>query len=398
MAKPATRLTVPQLDLKAQYAVLKEEIQAAIARVCERQQFILGPEGEALEQELADYCGAAHAVGCASGSDALLLSLVALGVERGDEVVTVPLTFFSTAGAVARLGARAAFVDIDPRSLTMDPARLEAYLKGLDAERRRRTRAIIAVHLYGQAAEMNALGEVAARVELPLIEDAAQALGGEYHGRRLGSLGRTGCFSFYPSKNLGAFGDAGLVTTSDDRIAERLRSLRHHGCTHDRYRHDAVGWNSRLDELQAAVLRVKLNYLEAWALTRQQVADRYDDLFLRAGLADRQKSYSDAKRPVVIPYRTPESRHAFHQYVVRALNRESLRQFLREEGVGTEVYYPVPLHRQECFRDWGGRAGQCPEAERAAEEVLALPMYPELTAEMQQYVVAKAAEFYRRPA
>lgn len=396
MPKAATRLSVPQLDLQAQYAALKEEIQAAMARVCESQRFILGPEGEALEHEVAAYSGVAHAVGCASGSDALLLSLVALGVQPGDEVVTVPLTFFGTAGAVARLGARAAFVDVAPRSFTMDPSSLEAHLKTLEPERRRRTRAIIPVHLYGQPAEMDTILEIASRAGLPVIEDAAQALGAEYHGRRVGGLGLTGCFSFYPSKNLGAFGDAGLVTTNDPVLADRLRSLRHHGCTHEKYHHDLVGWNSRLDELQAAVLRVKLKHLDEWTLARQQVADHYDRLFLLAGLAAADKIYPEEKYPIAVPRRTPDCRHAFHQYVIRARNRDALRRHLHEEGVGTEVYYPIPLHRQACFAVWGGRAGDYPEAERAAAEVLALPMYPELTQEMQQYVVAKVAEFYRR--
>ncbi|MFQ5663079.1 MAG: DegT/DnrJ/EryC1/StrS family aminotransferase [Terriglobia bacterium] len=388
-------MLVPQVDLKAQYACLREEIQAALARVCESQRFILGPEGEALEREVADYCGVGHAVGCASGSDALLLSLVTLGVAPGDEVVTVPFTFFSTAGAVARLGARAAFVDIEPRTFNLAPARLEAHFKNLRGERRQRTRAIIPVHLYGQPAEMEAIEGIARRFELPIIEDTAQALGAEYHGRRAGSLGRTACFSFYPTKNLGAYGDAGLVTTEDATLADRLRALRQHGCTHEKYQHDVVGWNSRLDELQAAVLRVKFKRLEEWTAARQQCAARYDQLFLAAGLADRGKTYPAEPQPVVIPHRAEARRHVFHQYVIRARQRDALRRFLREAGVGTEVYYPVPLHLQGCFRFWGGRVGDCPEAERAAGEVLALPLYPELTPEMQQYVVGKVAEFYR---
>lgn len=398
MAKPATRMSVPQLDLKAQYATLKEEILAALARVCEKQRFILGPECDALERELAGYCGAQFAVGCASGSDALLLSLVALGVQPGEEVITVPFTFFSTAGAVARLGARAAFVDIDPRTYTMDPGRLEAYLAGLDVERRRRTRALIPVHLYGQPADMDPINEVAARFELPVVEDAAQALGADYGGRRAGTLGATGCFSFYPSKNLGGYGDAGLVTTSDAVLADRLRALRRHGCTHEKYFHDVVGWNSRLDEIQAAVLRVKFKRLEDWTRARQRAADLYDNLFFAAGLAAPEVVYPDDRHPVVVPHRAPRCRHVFHQYVIRARERDTLRNFLKEEGVGTEVYYPRPLHLQDCFAGWGGRAGDCPESERAAAEVLALPMYPELTREQQEYVVGKIAEFNRRSA
>lgn len=389
-------MQVPQVDLKAQHAALKEEILAALARVCASQRFILGPESEALERELAAACGAKHALGCASGSDALLLSLVTLGVGPGDEVVTVPFTFFATAGAVARLGARATFVDIEPRTFTLDPARLEAHLQSLSGERRQRTRALVPVHLYGQPAEMDPINELAKRFGVPVVEDAAQAIGAHYRGRRVGSLGRTACFSFYPTKNLGAYGDAGLVTTSDDTVADRLRALRQHGCTHEKYHHDVVGWNSRLDELQAAVLLVKLAHLEAWTAARQQRAARYDQLFLAAGLADGQAVYPDEKHPVVLPYRAEGRQHVFHQYVIRATRRDDLHHYLREEGVGTEVYYPVPLHLQGCFHFWGGRAGDCPEAERAAAEVLALPIYPELTVEMQEYVVGKVAEFYRR--
>ncbi|MGH9779938.1 MAG: DegT/DnrJ/EryC1/StrS family aminotransferase, partial [Candidatus Acidiferrales bacterium] len=285
MTKPATRMRIPQLDLQAQYAALKGELEEAIRRVCESQRFILGPEGEALERELADYCGVPHAIGCASGSDALQLSLVTLGVTHEHEVVTVPFTFFSTAGAVARLGARAVFVDIEPRTFNMDPEKLRAHLKKLSAEQRKRTRALIPVHLYGQPAEMNALNAIAAEFELPVIEDAAQAIGAEYGGpdsagarRRAGSIGRIGCFSFYPTKNLGAYGDAGALTTTDAALADRLRAMSRHGCTHDKYHHDHVGWNARLDELQAAVLRAKFRHLEEWNRARIAAADRYDRL------------------------------------------------------------------------------------------------------------------------
>jgi len=395
MGKPPVRMTVPQTDLKAQYTALKGEIQAALARVCESQRFILGPEGKALEEAVAAYCGVGHAVGCASGSDALLLSLVALEAMPGDRVVTVPLTFFATASSVARLGGRAVFVDIEPRTFTLDPARLEAHLKSLSAEERKRTRAIVPVHLYGQPAEMAAILELAARYELPVIEDAAQALGADCDGRRVGSLGTTSCFSFYPSKNLGAYGDAGLVTTNDAALAARVRALRHHGCTGEKYRHNLLGWNSRLDELQAAVLRVKLRHLDDWTRARQTCADRYDGLFLDAGLADRGKTYPDEKHPVVIPHRAAGRLHAFHQYTIRSRERDALRRFLEQEGVGTEVYYPIPLHLQRCFQNWGGCPGDFPEAERAAAEVLSLPLYPELTPEQQQYVVATVAAFYR---
>ena len=396
MTKPTTRRRIPQLDLQAQYAALKEEVQVALARVCDSQRFILGPEGEAFERELADYCGVPHAIGCASGSDALLLALVTLGVTHEHEVVTVPFTFFSTAGAIARLGGRAAFVDIEPRTFNLDPEKLRDYLKKIDAAGRRRTRALIPVHLFGQPAEMDAINEIAAEFELPVIEDAAQAIGAEYNGTRVGGIGRTGCFSFYPTKNLGAFGDAGAVTTTDATLADRLRAMSRHGCTHDKYHHDHVGWNARLDDLQAAVLRVKFRHLEDWNRARIAAAGRYDELFLEAGLAHADKTYPDEKHPVVIPYRARGRRHVFHQYVIRARERDALKKFLAEEGIGTEVYYPLPLHLQSCFHAWGGREGDFPEAERAAREVLALPLYPELTPEQQRYVADRLASFYRR--
>jgi dTDP-4-amino-4,6-dideoxygalactose transaminase len=389
-------MKVPQLDLQAQYATLKDEIQAALQRVCDSQRFILGPEGEALERDLAEYCGVPHAIGCASGTDALLLALVTLGVTHEHDVVTVPFTFFSTAGAIARLGARAAFVDIEPRTFNIDPEKLRAHLKKLDAAGRRRTRALIPVHLYGQPADMDAINQVAAEFDLPVIEDAAQAIGADYKGKRVGSIGRVGCFSFYPTKNLGAYGDAGALTTTDAALADRLRAMSRLGCTHDKYHHDHVGWNARLDELQAAVLRVKFRHLEDWNRARIERADRYDQLFLEAGLSDAQKTYPDEKHPVVIPYRAPERRHVFHQYVIRARERDALKKFLAEEGVGAEVYYPLPLHLQSCFHAWGGRAGEFPEAERAAREVLALPLYPELTPEQQRYVTDRLAAFYHR--
>ncbi|HXE75825.1 MAG TPA: DegT/DnrJ/EryC1/StrS family aminotransferase [Candidatus Xenobia bacterium] len=394
--KPPTRTHIPQLDLQGQYTALKPEIEAALARVLESQRFILGPEGEALERELADYCGLPHAIGCASGSDALLLALVTLGVTQEHDVLTVPFTFFATAGAVARLGARAVFVDIEPRTFNLDPAKLRARLGSLDAAARKRIRALIPVHLFGQPADMDAINEIAAEFDLPVIEDAAQAIGAEYKGRRVGGIGRVGCFSFYPTKNLGAYGDAGAMTTTDATLADRLRAMTRHGCTHDKYHHDHVGWNARLDELQAAVLRVKLRHLEDWNRARIAAADRYDQLFVEAGLSDPKKTYPDEKHPVVIPYRAPNRRHVFHQYVIRARERDALRKYLADEGVGTEVYYPLPLHLQSCFHAWGGREGDFPEAERAAREVLALPLYPELAPDQQSYVVSKVSAFYRR--
>ncbi len=394
--KPPARTRIPQLDLQAQYTALKPEIEAALARVLESQRFILGPEGEALERELADYCAVPQAIGCASGSDALLLALVTLGVTHEHDVLTVPFTFFATAGAVARLGARAVFVDIEPRTFNMDPEKLRAHLRKLDRAARKRCRALIPVHLFGQPADMDAITEIAREFELPVIEDAAQAIGADFQGKRVGSLGRVACFSFYPTKNLGAFGDAGLLTTTDASLSGRLRAMSRHGCTHDKYHHDHVGWNARLDELQAAVLRVKFRHLEDWNRARIAVADRYDQLFVDAGLSDPKKTYPDEKHPVVIPCRAANRRHVFHQYVIRATNRDVLKKFLAEEGVGTEVYYPLPLHLQSCFQAWGGRESDFPEAERAAREVLALPIYPELTPDQQSYVADRLTAFYRR--
>jgi dTDP-4-amino-4,6-dideoxygalactose transaminase len=390
-------MQIPLLDLRAQYASLQKQIQEALARICASQRFILGPEGEALERALAATCGVAHAIGCASGSDALLLSLVALGIEPGDEVATTPFGFFSTAGSIARLGARAAFVDIEPRTFNLDPRKLEAHLLTLSSERRRRTSAMLVVHLFGQPCDMDPIQELAARYQMLVIEDAAQAMGAEYRGRRVGGMGHTGCFSFYPTKNLGGYGDGGLVTTNDDTLAETVRALRHHGSTGEKYRHELLGWNSRLDELQAAVLRVKLAYLEAWTAARQHRAAEYDRLFLDTGLTVRDQIYPDAQKPVVIPHRSADVRHVYHQYVIRARDRDRLRAYLAEAGIGTEVYYPLPLHLQPCFQSWGAKTGDFPEAERAAREVLALPLYPELSAEAQSYVVSKVADFYCQP-
>jgi dTDP-4-amino-4,6-dideoxygalactose transaminase len=365
--------------------------------VLERGQFVLGPNVAALERELGAYLQVAHAVALASGTDALHLALRACGIGAGDAVLTTPFTFVATATAISYVGARPVFADIRPDTFTLDPDRVRDILagRGPGPSLPGRIRALIPVHLYGQPADMPAINEIAARFELAVVEDAAQSLGAEVRGRRAGSLGRTACFSFYPTKNLGAYGDAGLVTTADAQLYDRLHALRQHGCTHDKYHHDVVGWNSRLDELQAAVLRVKLGHLEEWNAARRERADRYDQLFLAAGLADRRKLYPDEQHPVVVPYRAEGRKHVFHQYVIRARARDALQRFLADAGVGTDVYYPLPLHLQTCFRGWGGRPGDCPEAERAAAEVLALPIYPELTPEQQQYVAAKVSEFYR---
>jgi dTDP-4-amino-4,6-dideoxygalactose transaminase len=370
-------MQVPLFDLRQQHEPLRAEIRAAVERVFESHQFVLGPEVQALEEELARYCQTKHAIGCGSGSDAVLLALMALDVKANDEVITTPHTFFATAGAVARLGAKPVFVDIEPRTYNINPTLIEAAIN-------ERTRAILPVHLYGQCAEMDAILEIAARHNLPVIEDAAQAIGAEDKGRRAGSMGRIGCFSFYPSKNLGAAGEAGLLTTNDDALATRLRALRVHGGATE-YLHQEVGFNSRLDALQAAVLRVKLPHLDEWAQARREKAKVYTRLLARASLPF-------ALTP---PTLREEAQHIFHLYVVRVSTevRDPLMAHLRARGVGTKVYYPVPLHLQECFRYLGYHAGDLPEAERAARETLALPLYPELTSQQQQYVVDVLSQF-----
>ncbi len=378
MTKTSPQMQVPLLDLKQQHAALRDELRAATGRVLDSQQFVLGEEVRLLEEEIAAYSRARHAVGCASGTDALLLALMALDIGAGDEVVTTPFSFFATAGAIWRAGARPVFADIEPRTYNLDPARLEAAITG-------RTKAIMPVHLYGQCAEMDAIGEIAARHGLPVIEDAAQAIGAELgDGRRAGSLGRVACFSFYPTKNLGAAGDAGMLSTDDDELAARLRRLRVHGGETE-YLHREVGLNSRLDALQAAILRVKLPHLDAWSDARRDRADTYARLF------------AEARLPVALepPLVRPGARHIFHQYVVRvsAPARDPLMEHLKRHGVGTKIYYPVPLHLQECFRPLGYAEGDLPESERAARETFALPVYPELTEREQRYVVETISSF-----
>jgi dTDP-4-amino-4,6-dideoxygalactose transaminase len=372
-------MQVPLLDLKRQHEALREELREAVGRVLDSQQFILGEDVRRLEEELAAYTRARHAVGCGSGSDALLLALLALDVGAGDEVVTTPFTFFATAGAIARTGARPVFADIEPRTYNVDPARVEAALT-------ERTRAVMPVHLYGQCADMDALMRACEARGLPVIEDAAQAIGADdAAGRRAGSIGAIGCFSFYPTKNLGAAGEAGLVTTNDDKLAERLRRLRVHGGATE-YHHDEVGFNSRLDTMQAAVLRVKLPHLDAWSDARSERAAAYTRMLSDAGL----------EGLVTPPHTVPGARHIFHQYVIRvdAARRDALVTHLKSNGVGTKIYYPVPLHMQPCFAYLGHREGDFPESERAARETLALPMYPELTREQQEYVVETIRRFF----
>jgi dTDP-4-amino-4,6-dideoxygalactose transaminase len=370
-----TKMTVPLLDLRAQHQTIRGEVMAAVERVFDSQIFIMGAEVAQFERAAAAYCRAKHAIGCASGSDALLLALMALGVGPGDEVLTVSYTFFATGGAVARLGARPVYVDIALDDFNLNPELIERAITP-------RTKAIIPVHLFGQCAEMDAILEVARRHQLPVIEDAAQAIGSDYHGRRAGTMGTISCFSFFPSKNLGGAGDGGLLTTEDDELAERLRILRVHGGK-PKYYHRVVGINSRLDALQAAVLGVKLKHLDQWTKGRQRNAARYDALFAAAGLED-----------LVTPRVYPGRRHIYNQYTIRCARRDELMAHLKQQGIGTEIYYPVPLHLQECFAELGYRPGDLPLSEQAARESLSLPIYPELTEEMQQYVVEQISAFY----
>lgn len=392
---------VPLLDLKAQYAPIREEIREAIDRVADSQHFILGPEVEALEREVAAYSQCEFGIGVSSGTDALLVALMAIDLKPDDEVITTPYTFFATAGAVARLGARPVFVDIDPLTYNINPAQIEAAIT-------ERTRAIIPVHLYGQMADMTPIMEVARRHKLPVIEDAAQAIGSEYEGRRAGCIGDMACFSFFPSKNLGGFGDGGMVTTNDPDLAKQIKLLRNHGYA-PKYYNKVVGGNFRLDAIQAAVLRIKLKYLDSWTEQRQQNAALYRRLFTEAelsiqpqlaGLTGDASSTEAASRlselsGVVLPSEAPGMRHIYNQFIIRSGQRDQLMAHLKERRIGTEVYYPVPMHVQECFAELGYRMGDFHASERAASETLALPIYPELTESMIQTVVSAVADFYR---
>ena len=367
---------VPFLDLKAQYATLRSEIREAIDRVCDSQQFILGPEVKALEKEVAAFCEVRHAIGVSSGTDALLAALMALGIGPGDEIITTTYSFFATAGVIARVGARPVFIDIDPETFNLNSG-------GIAAAVTSKTKAVIPVHLFGQCADMESVMEVARRNKLYVIEDAAQALGArDKEGRQAGTIGDVGCFSFFPTKNVGGFGDGGMVVTHDDGLAELLRVLRVHGGK-PKYHHKIVGGNFRLDAIQAAVLRVKLKYLPAWIGARRRNADRYRVLFDEFKLLEL----------VVLPIERQE--HTYNQFATRFPDRDRLQVFLRDRGVETEVYYPVPLHLQECFSTLGFRQGDFLEAESAARDCLALPVYPELTEEQQRYVVHRIREFYQ---
>jgi len=366
-------MKVPLLDLKAQYQAIKAEVDAAIAEVMESQHFILGPKVEECEKAIARYCGCQHAIGMSSGSDALLACLMAENIGSGDEVITSTYTFFATAGAVARLGATPVFVDIDPSTYNLDTAQLASCVTS-------KTRAIIPVYLYGQVADMDAVMQVAERHGLIVIEDAAQAIGATYRGRQAGTFGHYGCFSFFPSKNLGAAGDGGMVVTNDAQRAEKLRVLRGHGAK-PKYHHKVIGGNFRLDAIQAAVVSAKLPHLDDWTAARQRNAKQYDRLL------------GDARVPVGLP-KVATDRHIFNQYVIRTAKRDQLQTYLQTKGVGTEVYYPVPMHLQECFAYLGHKAGAFPESERAAKETLALPVHPELTEPQARYVADCIRDFF----
>lgn len=370
-------MQVPLLDLKAQYNGIRHEIEPVLKEIIESQRFIMGPQVKDCEKAVAGYCGCAHGVGVSSGTDALLVALMAEGVGPGDEVITTAYTFFATAGSIARLGAKPVFVDIDPVSFNINTDRIAAKITA-------HTKVIMPVHLFGQMADMDSIMKIAAKHNLVVIEDAAQAIGAEDKGRRAGSLGHYGCFSFFPSKNLGCFGDGGMVVTNDAARAEKLAILRNHG-SKPKYYHKIVGGNFRLDTLQAAVVTTKLRHLDDWTQSRQANAQRYDRLFAESGLV--------AKHYVTLP-RARTNRHIFNQYVIRVPRRNELQNYLKAQEIGAEVYYPVPMHLQECFKYLGHGKGDFPESEQAAMETIALPIYPELNEAQARHVVETITRFY----
>lgn len=387
-------MNIPLLNLKAQYQSIKAEINAAVAEVLESQHFILGPKVTECEKAIAEYSGCKHGIGVSSGSDALLICLMAEGIGAGDEVITTPYTFFATVGAIARLGAKPVFVDIDPTTYNINTTQIEAKITS-------RTRAVIPVHLYGQMAEMDGVMEVARRHRLVVIEDCAQAIGAENEGRRAGATGHYGCLSFFPSKNLGAAGDGGMVVTNDSQRADKLVLLRTHG-SKPKYYHKVVGGNFRLDSLQAAIVSVKLRHLDNWTAARQRNAARYDRLFAESGLKVSDSSLfaqngftgvANRQVDLYLP-KVATNRHIFNQYVIRTARRDELKSALEKKGVATEIYYPVPMHLQECFADLGQGEGSFPQSERAAKETLALPVYPELDEAQARYVVQCVREFF----
>jgi dTDP-4-amino-4,6-dideoxygalactose transaminase len=389
----AARTNVPLLDLQAQYRTIREEIRAVLDEVCEAQRFIMGPAVTDLEKQIAAYSQAAHAIGVSSGTDALLVALMALDIGRGDEVITSPYTFFATGGTIARVGARPIYCDIDPETYNISPLAVERFIangcerRGGDLVNKRtggKVRALMPVHLFGQLADMPPLMKIAEKHGLAVIEDAAQAIGAaDEKGRRAGSFGTIGCFSFFPSKNLGAFGDGGMCSTQDAEVAKKLRILRVHG-GEPKYYHAVIGGNFRLDALQAAVLIVKLKHLDPWTGGRQKNAAWYNRAFADAGLTGK----------IATPKLVTGYRHVYNQYVLRVPKRDALKDFMQREGIGTEIYYPVPLHAQKCFAYLGYAEGDCPESERAARETLAIPIYPELAEEQMRHVVQTIAKFY----
>ena len=376
-------MKIPLLDLKAQYQKIKGEVNQAVTDVLESQYFILGPKVSELEEKIAAYSDTRYAVGVSSGSDALLVCLMALDIQPGDEVITSPFTFFSTAGVISRINATPVFVDIDPVTYNIDPAKIESALT-------RKTKAVIPVHLYGQCADMDPLIEIAKKHNISIIEDAAQSIGAQYKGKKAGSMGDMGIFSFFPSKNLGGFGDGGMVVTNDESLYKKLRILRIHG-GEPKYYHKLIGGNFRLDALQAAVLIVKLKYLDEWSEARRHNAVYYNQQLKRTGLVDK----GIIELPASIYENSGDKNyHIYNQYTMRAKNRDRLRNFLRESDIGTEIYYPLPLHMQECFKELGYLKGDFPEAEMASNMVLSLPIYPELSKEQKDYVIQKIKEFY----
>jgi len=388
-------MKVPLLDLKPQYLSLKKELDEAILRVAESQYFILGPEVEKMEKEFCDYLGCKYAIGVSSGTDALLLALMAIDVGPGDEVILPTYSFFATAGVVSRLNAKPVFTDIDPVTFNIDP---EDVKKRITAK----TKAIISVHLYGQSTEMESIMKIAKEKNIFVIEDAAQAIGTEYKdGKCVGTIGDIGCFSFFPSKNLGGYGDGGLVTTNNDELAHMLRIKRVHG-GEQKYYHKVIGGNFRIDALQSAVLKVKLPHLDKWSEKRRANADYYTELFVKSGLAeDTGEINFDERNPVLLPkavYKNlpnVKNYHIYNQYIIRIQKRDELKKFLTENEIGNEIYYPVPFHQQECFVNLNYNTGDFPEAEKASLTSLALPVYPELTKEQQEFVVQKIKEFIR---
>ena len=398
-------MEIPLLNLKLQYAQIKDEVKSAIDEVLESQQFIFGPKVEAFEREIAEIVNVEHAIGVSSGTDALLLSLMGLGIGNGDFVITSPFTFFSTASSISRVGAIPLFTDIDPRTCMLSPDKVEETISSLSPEQRKNLKALMPVHIYGQCADMDSMLSLASNYNLTIIEDAAQALGahctcgsGPGSSKAAGGIGHYGCFSFFPTKNLGGYGEGGMVVTQDAGLANTIQKLRHHGCKsqQEQYYYDTIGINGRLDALQAAVLSVKLHYLDQWTSKRRENAATYDKLFQEAGLVAPEDDTISAEKPVSLPFVREGNYHVFHQYVIRAHNRDQLKTFLNQHGVGCGIYYPLAIHLQQCYRTLGYQEGSLPEAEKATREVLALPIFPELTLEQLTAVVTTIKQFYEK--